>query len=40
MHITEEFASFFKISFDAIVLGIPSRLEISIKGLEDERIVL
>ena len=40
MHITREFASFFEISFDAVVLGIPSRLKISIKGLEEKRIVL
>ena len=38
VQITGEFASFFEITFDAVVLGIPSRLKISIKGLEEERI--
>ena len=38
VHITGEFASFLEITFDAVVLGIPLRLEISIKGLEEERI--
>ena len=38
VHITGEFASFFEITFDAVVLGSPLRLEISIKGWEEERI--
>ena len=37
-HIIGEFASFFEMTFDAVVLGSPSRLEISIKGWEEERI--
>ena len=38
VHITGEFASFFEIRFDAVVLGSPLRLKISIKGWEEERI--
>ena len=37
-HITGEIASFFEMTFDAVVLGSPLRLEISIKGWEEERI--
>ena len=40
MHIIGKFASFFEITFDAVLLGSPSRLEISIKGWENERIFL